>query len=354
MTEYQSIFKSPQAEAAYVAAYDRALEKWPVPYESKYVPTAYGETHMIVSGPEDGEPIIVIHGGDIDATYMSPVILGLSPSYRVYALDIIGYAGKSKAVKGIEDRARLAEWLTGVLDALNIEKVYMAGWSLGGFLTVNYALEKPERLKKIVLIAPATTFLPFSKEWHLVGTLTPMLTGLASGVHDARVLGSYVLEGFLGATNITKKEVEEGKDKALAKLMSEFQEESLKELEERIASALKSWWEFVYVPGSLDDETIDQLVQKTMLRVRTHRFPPNPLLAPAALPDEDLEKLNTPTLLIYGDKEVMYDVDQAFKRAEALVENIQTALIPNASHMLIYEQTELVNSHILDFLSGDK
>ena len=32
MTEYQSIFKNDQAEAAYMAAYDRALEKWPVPF----------------------------------------------------------------------------------------------------------------------------------------------------------------------------------------------------------------------------------------------------------------------------------------------------------------------------------
>jgi len=52
---------------------------------------------------------------------------------------------------------------------------------------------------------------------------------------------------------------------------------------------------------------------------------------PYALPDEDLKKLKTPTLLIYGDKEVMYAADRAIKRAEELVENIQTALIPNAS-----------------------
>ena len=39
--EYLSGFKSPQAEAAYMAAYDSVLEKWPVPYEAKYVPTSY-------------------------------------------------------------------------------------------------------------------------------------------------------------------------------------------------------------------------------------------------------------------------------------------------------------------------
>jgi pimeloyl-ACP methyl ester carboxylesterase len=36
------------------------------------------------------------------------------------------------------------------------------------------------------------------------------------------------------------------------------------------------------------------------------------------------------------------------------VENIQIALVPNCSHMLVYEQPELVSSHMLDFLSGDK
>jgi pimeloyl-ACP methyl ester carboxylesterase len=58
---------------------------------------------------------------------------------------------------------KLADWLTSILDALKKEKAYMAGLSLGGFLTISYALEKPERIKKIVLLAPATTFAPSVK-----------------------------------------------------------------------------------------------------------------------------------------------------------------------------------------------
>ena len=108
-----------------MAAYDRALEAWPMSYETRYVPTAYGDTHMIISGPEDGEPLILIHGGDSDATIWSPIIADLARSYRVYALDIIGYAGKGKAVKGINNRVDFAEWLTDVLDALRIEKTYV-------------------------------------------------------------------------------------------------------------------------------------------------------------------------------------------------------------------------------------
>ncbi len=349
----QSIFKNAQAEAAYIAAYDSALEKWPVPYETKYVSTSYGNTHMIISGPVDGEPIIVLHGGDSEALVMSPIIPPLAQSYRVYALDVIGYAGKSRALKVIEDRAGVAEWLTGVLDELNIEKAHMVGWSMGGFLTVNYALEKPERLKKIILLAPAATFAPFSKEWHFRATLPYVVAGLAREQYDARLFASYVIEGIFGAYNISKEELEEGiKDKDVAELMLNFEEESLKELEERIDSVLKSIGQYMYLPEN-SDEVSDRLFQNSLPRTRTQKFSKPWRIGPHALPEEDFKKLKTPTLLIYGDKEVMYEADQALKRAEELVENIQTAIIPNCSHMLVYEQTELVNSHILDFLSGD-
>jgi pimeloyl-ACP methyl ester carboxylesterase len=352
MTEYQSIFKSPEAEAAYVANYDRALEKWPVPYETKYVSTAFGDTHMIVSGPEDGEPLILLHGGGVDANSMAP-LAALAQSYRVYALDTIGFSGKSKAVKVIVDRATLAEWLTGVLDALNIEKAHMAGWSMGGFLTVNYALEKPERLKKIVLIAPAATFVPFSKDFDYGMTLGSVVAALATQEYDARLFASYVIPTVLGT------ELEEGMiDEGPAELMSHYKPESLKELDERISSVIANIYyrkDYLYITGNLDDEIIAQHVQDHIVRTKTLIFSLPYGLGPHALPEEDLKRLKTPTLLLIGDHEIIYeaDLDQVLKRAEELVENIQTALVPNCSHYLVYEQAELVNSHILDFLSGE-
>lgn len=357
--EYQSIFKSPQGEAAYMAAYDGALEKWPVPYETKYVPTAYGDTHMIISGPEDGEPLMLIHGGDSDATIWSHIIADLARSYRVYALDVIGYAGKSKAVKGMTSRGDLAEWLTDVLDALGIEKTYMAGWSMGGYLTTNYALERPERLKKIVLIAPAATFLPFSKSWYFKVILPNVVAALATDVHGLRRFASFVIPAMHQGFGVSEEELAEGaKDKDLAELMSDFGEESLEEYGKRIDSLARTIITHMFAPSNLaaEKETVDQWVQGLVLLMRTQKFTSlRPYqLPPLPLPDEDLKKLKTPTLLIYADQEVMYDIDPAFKRAEELVENIQTVLIPNASHLLVYEQPEKVSSHMLDFLSGDK
>jgi len=62
---------------------------------------------------------------------------------------------------------------------------------LGGFLTVSYALEKPERLKKIILLAPAATLVPLSKEFDLKVQLPFIIAGLAINTYGIRSLSSY-------------------------------------------------------------------------------------------------------------------------------------------------------------------
>ena len=140
------------------------------------------------------------------------------------------------------------------------------------------------------------------------------------------------------------------KEKDLAELMVIFGEESLGELEARIDSVMKGWLRNQFAPGNLVDFEKFGLL---FLAIK-YKDPMSMKFGPYPLPDEALKMIKTPTLLLYGDHEILDDPDQAIKRAEGLMENIQTVLIPNASHMVLYEQTELVNSHILDFLSGDK
>jgi len=354
--EYQSVFKSPQAEAAYMAAYDRTLEAWPVPYETKYVLTAYGDTHVIISGPEDGEPLVLIPGSLMDATLWSVSIAAFSRTYRVYALDTMGDVGKNKMVEALPDIAGAAEWLTDVLDALGIKKTHMAGYSQGGFFTAVYALQKPERLKKIVLLAPAATLAPFGKDFVFGVMLPALVAGLANDVYELRRGGAYGIdmttEHFF---RVSREELaaEIAKDKNLAELMVTFGEESLGELAGKIDSVLKNYYlRNMFAPGNpIDFEKFSQL----FLAIK-YKDPMSMKFGPYPLPDEDLKKIRTPTLLLMGDHEILYlgGLDQAIKRAERLVEDIQTVLIPNANHMVLFEQTELVNSHILDFLSKDK
>jgi hypothetical protein len=57
-----SAFKTPEGEARFYAAYDAALKRWPVPYEEMDIPTRFGTTHVVASGPKDASPLVLLHG----------------------------------------------------------------------------------------------------------------------------------------------------------------------------------------------------------------------------------------------------------------------------------------------------
>lgn len=148
---------------------------------------------------------------------------------------------------------------------------------------------------------------------------------------------------------MSKEELQELiKDENLAELMSNFKEEPLKELTEKIDSLLiNTLKDKLYAPGTfVEDEFVNQFILGLKYGNFLMKFGPYPL------PDEELRSIKVPTLLIVGDKEVIYEsgAEGAIKRAEELIENIQTKLVPNASHMVNIEQAEIVTSHILDFL----
>ena len=156
------IFTTPDGRAKYMAAYEAMFSLWKVPYDSIDVKTKYGSTHINVSGPSDGYPLILLHGAGLSSTAWFANMAQLSANCRVYAVDAIGDAGKSIAECLMEKRLDYAEWLREVFDRLNIEKGYLLGHSYGGWLALNMALTYQDRLQKIVLLSPAASIYSMS------------------------------------------------------------------------------------------------------------------------------------------------------------------------------------------------
>jgi pimeloyl-ACP methyl ester carboxylesterase len=167
MPKYSSIFKTAGDEAKYMAAYEAVLALWPVPYESFDVPTRFGKTHVIASGPKKAQPLVLLHATSASATMWFPNIADLSRNYRTYALDTIGEPGKSVISNPPQKRSDYALWLTDVFNHLNIAQADVVGASYGGWVTMNLALYAPERVKKIVLLSPPAAFVPFNKMYML-------------------------------------------------------------------------------------------------------------------------------------------------------------------------------------------
>ena len=85
----QSVFRTPEGKTAFLAAYDAAMKLWPVSYEEMDIPTRFGTTHVVASGPKDAEPLVLLHGYMATLTMWAPNIADFSKHYRVYALDVM-------------------------------------------------------------------------------------------------------------------------------------------------------------------------------------------------------------------------------------------------------------------------
>ncbi|MCL2702769.1 MAG: alpha/beta hydrolase [Defluviitaleaceae bacterium] len=148
------VFRSEKARKNVLDTYDQLLEMWNVDKEERDIPTTYGSTHVISYGNESNPPLVLFHGvGDNSALMWLHNAEALSGHFKVYAVDTIGGLGKSVVSKNYNKNFNGAKWIDEVLAELALDKVYMAGQSMGAYLSQYYAFHRPERILKIVCMA---------------------------------------------------------------------------------------------------------------------------------------------------------------------------------------------------------
>lgn len=153
--EKTTIYFTPQVQAEMMAIYDAKLAQWPTPYETRSVDTLYGRVHVIISGPEDAPPVLLLNAGQMAGWSWMTNVGTLNEIYRTYAIDTIGEPGKSELNDVNHFPKNGAEWsdlLVNITDKLGVEKAFVVGASNGGFLALNYAIHYPERIEKMALL----------------------------------------------------------------------------------------------------------------------------------------------------------------------------------------------------------
>jgi len=234
------------------------------------------------------KPLILLHGQDSCAISWIDNIPALCQTYRTYAVDTLGDMGKSKPSCLPGSRKEYAEWLLEILEGLKIEKADLMGLSYGGFLATNFALAYPQRVNRLVLLAPGIpNFGPPTLQWANYGM--PMML-LPSRFTVKRFINGISTKGY-----------------------------------------------------SREDPVFEQMIIG-MMNMRQLSF-----MRPV-FTDEELWQITAPILLLIGDHEIMYEPKKALDRATSLIPDIQAELIPNASHMLNKDQPELVGKKVLELL----
>lgn len=150
----RSIYKSPAGKSQILALYEAVLAHWPVPCETFTLPTRHGETFVIASGESAVSPLVLLHGSASNAVSWVGDVVEYSQHFRTYAVDLPGEPGKSAENRPAWDGPGFAEWLDDVLDGLKIQKTALLGLSQGGWTALRFATTRPERVTRLVLLAP--------------------------------------------------------------------------------------------------------------------------------------------------------------------------------------------------------
>src|SRR5262245_38485722 len=116
----QSLFKTHEGAAQYMAAYNAVLALWPVPHQTLDVQTRFGTTHINSAGSQDLPPLLLIHGFGVCSTQWYPNVAPLSRHFQVFAPDVPGQMGLSVASQRLRNRQDCANWLIDLLEALNL------------------------------------------------------------------------------------------------------------------------------------------------------------------------------------------------------------------------------------------
>ena len=118
--------------------------------EARYLDTRWGQTRVLVTGPADGVPLVVLHGAMASASHVLPELGPLLDHCRVYALDVLGQSPWSEDRK-LDD---YGGWLGEVTTALGLSRFALLGVSWGGMVALRAALAVADRLTHLVLVVP--------------------------------------------------------------------------------------------------------------------------------------------------------------------------------------------------------
>jgi pimeloyl-ACP methyl ester carboxylesterase len=277
-----------------------AFERFPI-----HTTQVKGE-HLAYLDVGEGRPVIVIHGFGGSMWQWEHQQVPLSSAFRLLTPDLIGSGLSAKP--DIEYRPdEMLDYFVAFMDALNIQRAALVGNSMGAGLAIGMALEHPDRVSKLVLIDgfPAHVRERLTSPSIQRALDTPAPSWLAS-------LGNWLFGSLM------------------------------------IESVLK---EMVHDPALLTPAVVER-----SNRNRQRPGVMRPLMtARGTLPlwetgyAKRIGQIRHPTLIVWGEEDRVFPIAVG-EELHRTITGSSLVRIPNAGHIPQWEQPDLVNPAMIDFL----
>jgi pimeloyl-ACP methyl ester carboxylesterase len=110
-----------------------------------------------LSAGDHGSPVILLHGGGVDSAALSwkLALPALAESHQVFAPEMPGYGESDRPASFAHTIDAYIALVLRFMDALNIDRAHLSGVSMGGGITLGFALAHPDRVLKI---APVSSY----------------------------------------------------------------------------------------------------------------------------------------------------------------------------------------------------
>ena len=118
----------------------------------------------------EGEPIVLVHGLSGSTRWWARNITALAAEYQVYLVDLPGF-GTMRRLRRHFVLAEAASWLAAWMEAVGLGEAHLVGHSMGGYVCLRLGMQRPEAVRRLVLVAPAG--VPAGRS--LFGHLVPLL-----------------------------------------------------------------------------------------------------------------------------------------------------------------------------------
>jgi pimeloyl-ACP methyl ester carboxylesterase len=275
--------------------------------------------HVAVAGPEDGEPVMLLHGWPQHWWLWRNIIPPLAQNYKVYAADLKGF-GWSDAPAGVSyNKHELAKDILALIDSLGIDQpLKLAGHDWGGWTSFLMAMKEPERFDRFMA-------LNIPPPW---GDPGPFDIG-----QNLKALSKLAYQVPLSTPGVSRW-VQAGGGRG------RFRNGLVK------AAHNKAAWD-----NGAVDVYIDQFKQPARSDATMHLYRSMILheVPKIALGKYVRGRLTVPTKILFGADDVAVSLDTILADHSSMADDLKVEVIQDCGHFIVDEQPQLVADRLLDW-----